>query len=182
MSEAKVFYARCLWDHTTLKLFEACTGYIDPRLNAIKFDIVDVSDSIDKKLGWKRFDILFEEPNDLAVYMYRLDNLALSDSELSRDAELELRDIFHYILGMPEETEPYLLDAPYFPSCPECSTHSDNMELQDQVWVCNECGWQGDFQSKWPYVMNELRYLGRLDLFVAKQLEKVEQSSNDEEG
>lgn len=176
--EGRVFYARCLRDSDTFRLFAKCVGEgIDSRLEALRFDVEDASDDIDRHLGWRRYDIWLERPKDLAILIYRLESLAIAESR--EDAEIEFRDIFHDILRLDEELEPYLLDAPYLATCPNCGTTSDNMELQDQVWVCDECGWQGNFQSKWPYVMAELNHLGRLDLFVEQRLKAI-QSSNDD--
>lgn len=155
--------------------------YIDSRLKAVHCTVKDITDRSDEILHQKRVELWVDDAESLAVLIYRLDELYiwLTDDEydLVERSYYLLRDFCVLFAGQDENSECWLSDHPNFITCGNCGeSMEDNGEVQDQVWLCYNCGWEKDYQSEWPYLHSNGLYVGRLDEVVKKHLK----SSSDE--
>lgn len=147
---------------------------IDSRLHMAVPEFRDVSDNLDKVMGHKRCEILVKDCDSFAVVLYRLYDIWESDSydeEVRDEAYSMFTQLCYTYLGVEDGAEIFLLEYPWFRYCPRCSfAEPDELELQDQVYHCHNCGWDGDFQSEWPYLHADGRYIGRIDGLARRKL------------
>lgn len=156
--------------------YEKDTPYIDSRLKAVH-----------SKLEWEEGNIVGNrmelyiygtetqtEEETFAVLLYHLYELYDFPPELKGSiveaGEFEFSELCRVFLGMDGDDEPWLRDTPFIARCPACDVLPDVFELQDQVYVCHNCGWKGNYQTEWPYLHVGLECLGRLDKYVSHHL------------
>jgi hypothetical protein len=171
--------------------YKSDAPYIDSRLKAVH-----------SRLEWEEGNIVGSRMNlyirsgekqtvteTLAVLLYHLDELykfppGLKDSVVEA-GEFEFSELCRVFLGLDGEVNSIdyqLFDVPPVLACPNCGKLPPDLELQDMVYVCRECGWQANYQTEWPYLCYYAHpdwvSLGRLDIFVSRHL-TTEEAENE---
>jgi len=151
---------------------------IDSRLHVVRCKTEDVSGESDRILHQVRASLTVDDAESYAVLLYRLDELGmwLGNEELIEVGESLFMDLLDGLANDDEvDRDWWLNEWPRFDQCPDCK--STEIEVQDQSYLCWECGWIGNYHSEWPYLHDGMEYVGRLDQWVAARLE----SSYDDE-